>query len=98
MGKLTSLNRTIVYHRYATAKACYDGRGYTDFDIHGYLIKYQWLGMTWYRIKIYRPRVRGMEDGCFYSRSKLKTYASAIRQELKRLLYTYKYGDTKRSS
>lgn len=85
--------RTIIIRRYAEAKACYDGRGYTDFRVDGMVIKYQWLGVTWYRIKVYRPRVRGIDDGCFSSRAKLKSYASAIRQELKRLLYEYKYGN-----
>lgn len=99
MGKLTSLNRTVLYHRYATAKDCFDGGGYADFEVHGYLIKYQWFGMTWYRIKVYKPRVSGIWDGCYRSRDKLKSYASAVRQELKRLLYEYKYyGDSKRST
>lgn len=90
------LKRTIIYHRYATAKSCFDGRGYTDFTVNGYLVKFEWLGMTWYRIKIYKPRVAGIEDGCIYSRNKLRSYASAIREELKRLLYQYKYhGSTK---
>ena len=88
------IKRTIIYHRYATAKSCFDGRGYTDFDVHGYLIRYEWLSMTWYRIKIYKPRIRGCMDGCYSSRAKLHSYASAIRQELKRLLFKYKYGNT----
>ena len=88
------IKRTIIYHRYATAKSCFDGRGYTDFDVHGYLIRYEWLSMTWYRIKIYKPRIRGCMDGCYSSRAKLSSYASAIRQELKRLLFKYKYGNT----
>ena len=88
------IKRTIIYHRYATAKSCFDGRGYTDFDVHGYLIKYEWLSMTWYRIKIYKPRIRGCMDGCYSSRAKLSSYASAIRQELKRLLFKYKHGNT----
>ena len=92
MGKLTSLNRTIIYHRYAVAKSCFDGRDYTDFEVHGYLIKYQWFGMTWYRIKVYKPHISGIYDGCCTSRDKLRSYANAIRQELKRLLYIYKYG------
>ena len=92
MGKLTSLNRTTLYHRFAVARNCFDGAGYTDFEVHGYLIKYQWLGITWYRIKIYRPRVRGDWGGCYSSRWRLKSYANVIRQELKRLLYEYKYG------
>lgn len=87
------MKRTILYHRYAVAKDCFDGRGYTNFEVHGYCIKYQWLGMTWYRIKIYRPRVRGVIDGCVYSNAKLGSYAGYVRQELKRLLYTYKYGN-----
>lgn len=96
MGKLTSLNRTTIYHRYAVAKACFVGSGYADLEVHGYLIKYQWLGMTWYRIKVYKPHVSGIWDGCYRSRDQLKSYASAVRQELKRLLYEYKYhGSTK---
>ena len=89
------IKRTIIYHRWAEAKNCYDGRGYTDFTVNGYLVKFEWLGMRWYRIKIYKPRVAGIEDGCFSSRAKLKSYASAVRKELKRLLYQHKYGSTK---
>lgn len=92
-----SHKRTIILQRYAIAKSCYDGRGYTDFTVNGLLVKHQWLGMTWYRIKVYRPRVRGVEDGCFESRAKLKSYTSAIRQELKRLLYEHKYGNKEAS-
>ena len=90
----SKLKRTIIYHRYATAKSCFDGRGYTDIDVHGYLVKYEWFGMTWYRIKIYKPHISGCMDGCYSSRAKLRSYASAIRQELKRLLFKYKHGNT----
>lgn len=88
------IKRTIIAKRHAIADNCFDGRGYSDFPVKGMLIKYQWLGLTWYRIKTYTPRVAGDYDGCYASRYKLRSYASAVRQELKQILYEYKYGCT----
>ena len=75
-----------------TAYDCFDGRGYSDFVVTGLLMKYKWLGLTWYRIKIFKPHVSGMYDGCFATRAKLKSYAHAVRTILKQKLIEHKYG------
>lgn len=73
------------------ARDCFDGRDYSDFTVSGMLIRYQLFGLTWYRIKIFKPHVSGVYDGCFMTRAKLKSYADAIKTHLKQKLFEYKY-------
>lgn len=75
------------------AHDCFDGRDYSNFTVSGMLIKYGLFGLTWYRIKIFKPHVSGMYDGCFMTRAKLKSYANAVKIHLKQKLLEYKYGN-----
>lgn len=74
------------------AKDCFDGNGYSNFRVEGWLFKYEWLGLTWYHIKTYMPHVPGTWDGCYSTRYKLRTYRNVVRQELKRAAYELKYS------
>lgn len=85
------MKKEIIAKHKLIARDCFDGRGYSDFTVSGLLIKYKWLGLTWYRIKIFKPHVSGMYDGCFMTRAKLKSYAGAVRTILKQKLIEYRY-------
>lgn len=85
------IKREVISHCSAIAYDCFDGRGYSDFTVSGKLVKYTLWGFTWYRIKIFKPKVSGMYDGCFMTRAKLKAYANAIRTSLKEKLFEYRY-------
>lgn len=85
------MKKEIISKCNAVAHDCFDGRDYSDFTVTGMLIKYHLFGLTWYRIKIFKPRVAGMYDGCFTTRARLNSYANATKTHLKQNLFEYKY-------
>lgn len=86
------IKRTIIGEHHYTLERLFNGRDYSDFSVSGLLIKYELWGLTWYRIKIFKPRIHGVYDGCYSSRAKIKSVASQIKRSLKQNLYHYKYG------
>ena len=85
------IKKEIIAKQSLIARNCFNGHDYSDFTVSGMLIKYWLFGLTWYRIKIFKPRVSGMCDGCFMTRAKLKSYANAIKIHLKQKLFEHKW-------
>ena len=86
------MKKEIIAKQSLIARPCFVGRGYSNFTVTGMLIKYRLFGLTWYRIKIFKPHVSGVYDGCFTTRAKLKLYADDIKTHLKQKLFEHKMG------
>ena len=81
------MKKEIIAKQSLIARPCFVGRGYSNFTVTGMLIKYRLFGLTWYRIKIFKPHV-----SCFTTRAKLKLYADDIKTHLKQKLFEHKMG------
>lgn len=80
--------RTFLEQDRDTVHHCYVGFEFYNLTVFVNLYRWDWLGMHWYTIKKYRPRVGGQLDGHYATRERLKMHVSVCKLRLKELIRT----------
>ncbi len=85
------IEKSIIKKYTCTVKNCFIGnRDYKDLTVTAYIVRYSLWGLVWYKIKTYRPRIKGICDGHYYTQTALRNAASNCKEQCKCFLLELK--------